>query len=118
MARVEKPAGTGAGQNVTVDGSGSAAARNRTISSYAWTAVSGSPVFVGATNGQTATVAVPASGQVRVALQVTDDLGRTDSREVTLGATSGGGGGGGGGGTHPLVLAMMGLLAVRRLGQR
>ncbi|MBL8202393.1 MAG: S8 family serine peptidase [Chromatiales bacterium] len=112
MARVVKPAGTGAGQNVVLDGSSSAAARNRTISSYAWTAVSGNPAFVGTTNGQTATVAVPSSGQVTVQLEVTDDLGRKDVRAVTLGAAPGGGGGGGG--IHPLVLLALGLSLVRR----
>lgn len=85
VARVAKPTGSGAGQNVPLDGSGSAAARNREISSYAWTGVSGNPVFVGATNGPVATVAVPASGLVTVRLTVTDDAGRTDANLVTLG---------------------------------
>ena len=85
MARVLKPAGTGAGQSVTLDGSSSAAARSRSISNYAWTPVAGNPAFVGATNGSMATIAVPASGLVTVLLTVTDDAGRTDAREVTLG---------------------------------
>ena len=77
--------------------------------------MSGNPAFVGATNGSTVTVAVPASGQVRVRLAVTDDLGRSDTSEVTLGAAAVGGGGGGGGGmTHPLVLLVLGLLLGRR----
>ena len=83
MARIVKPAGTGAGQNVTLNGSSSDAARGRSVSSYAWTAVSGSPVFVGATNGAMATVAVPERGLVTVRLTVTDDLGRADTQEET-----------------------------------
>jgi len=117
MARVAKPAGSGAGENVTLDGSSSAAARNRTITSYAWTGISGSPDFLGGTSGQATTVAVPATGQVTVQLQVTDDAGRTDAAEVTLGNAPGGGGGGGG--THPVVLAWLALLgACRRRRQR
>lgn len=114
MARVVKPDGSGAGQNVTLDGSSSAAARNRTISSYAWTGTSGDPGFVGGTSGQIATVAVPASGQVKVQLQVTDDAGRTDAQEVTLGAAPGGGGGA----MHPLVPVALALLARSRRRQR
>lgn len=111
MARIVVPDGTGAGQNVTLNGSSSAAARNRTITSYSWTAVSGNPTFVGATNGSSATVAVPASGKVTIRLTVTDDASRTDAQEVTLGISSSGGGGGA---THPLVLLALGLLLARR----
>ncbi|MEQ1801611.1 MAG: S8 family serine peptidase [Gammaproteobacteria bacterium] len=111
MARIVKPGGSGAGQNVTLNGSSSAAARNRTVSSYAWTGVSGSPAFVGAVNGASATVAVPDSGQVTVRLTVTDDLGRTDARDETLGAAPGGGGGGGA--FDPLALLALALLLGR-----
>lgn len=112
MARIIKPAGSGAGENVPLNGGTSSAARSRFISNYSWTGVSGSPVFVGGTNGQTATVAVPSSGQVTVRLLVTDDTGRTDAQDVTLGNAPGGGGGGGA--LHPLVLLGLGILAARR----
>ena len=110
MARVVAPAGTGAGTDVTLNGSVSDAAPTRTISSFAWTAVSGNPRFVTATNGPNVTVAVPDVGQVRVRLGVTDDLGRSDAREVTLGEAPRSGGGS----THPLVLLVLGLLLGRR----
>ncbi len=113
MARIVAPAGAAAGQNVTLNGGTSGAARNRTVASYAWTGVSGNPAFVGATNVPNATVAMPVSGQVRVRLAVTDDLGRTDTSEVTLGVVAGGGGGGGA--FHPLMLLALGLLLGRRL---
>ncbi|MEO7386646.1 MAG: S8 family serine peptidase, partial [Gammaproteobacteria bacterium] len=116
MARVVKPAGNGAGQNVTLNGSSSDAARNRTLSSYAWSGVSGSPVFVGGTNGQSATVSVPDAGQVVVRLTVTDDQGRPDSRDTTLGIAPSSGGGGGGA-THPLMLVALALLLGRRRNQ-
>ncbi len=113
MARIAAPGGSGAGQNVTLDGSASDAASGRTLSSYSWSAVSGSPVFLGPTTGATAAVAVPPTGLVMVRLQVTDDAGRTDAQEVALGSTSSSGGGGGGM-AHPLVLLALGLLAARR----
>lgn len=123
IARIASVSGSGAGQNVRLDGSTSAAGRNRTLDQYAWTPVSGDPVFVGATNEPVTTVAVPASGLVTVRLTVTDDVGRSDSRELTLGAssggggsgsTSGGGGGGGGGAVDLLVPGLLLALARRR----
>ncbi len=110
MARIADPAGSGAGQNVTLDGSASDAVSGRIISGYSWSAVSGSPVFLGPTTGSTTAVAVPASGLVTVRLQVTDSVGAIDAQDVTLGRS----GGGGGGATHPLVLLTLGLLATRR----
>lgn len=110
MARIVKPAGSGAGQNVTLNGSNSDAARGRSLTSYAWTAVSGNPVFVGATNGAIATVAVPDQGLVTVRLTVTDNLGRTDTQDERLGTNSGGGGGA----VHPLLLIGLTLLLRRR----
>ncbi len=110
VARIVPPAGAGAGENVTLDGSTSDAALGRIVSSYSWSAVSGSPVFVGPTTGTTATVAVPASGRVTVRLEVTDDAGGTDAQDVTLGSTSSSGGGGGGGATHPLMLLILSAL--------
>ncbi len=110
MARIVQPEGSGAGRNVTLDGSSSAAARNRTLGGYAWTIVSGTAAFVGATDGPTVTVAVPASGKIEVQLAVSDDAGRSDARSVTLGSSPGGGGGA----IHPLVLGGLGLLVTRR----
>jgi len=113
MARIVKPDGNGAGQNVTLDGSSSDAARGRSVTGYSWTAGSGDPLFVGGTAGATATVAVPQQGLVTVLLTVTDDQGQTDTQEVTLGTTSSGGGGGGGV-IHPVVLLGLALLLCRR----
>jgi serine protease len=109
MARIVTPGGTGAGQDVVLNGSTSRAAPNRTITSYAWTAVSGNPIFVGATNNPVATVEVPTSGKVTVRLAVTDDVNGTDAQDVTLGKNSGGGGA-----IHPLMLVALGLLLGRR----
>ena len=113
MARIVAPSGSGAGKNVSLNGNTSDAARGRTLSNYSWTAVSGNPAFLGATNGPSATVAVPAAGWVTVRLEVTDNVGRTDAEEVTLGTAATSDGGGGGGATHPLLLFSLSLLLVR-----
>ncbi len=112
MARIVKPGGSGAGQNVQLDGSSSDAARGRSVAGYAWTAGNGNSLFLGATNEATATVAVPDQGLVTVRLTVTDDVGGTDTQEVTLGTTPSGGGGGGA--IHPLFLLGLSLLLRRR----
>lgn len=112
MARISLPAGATAGQNVTLDGNGSEAARGRTIAGYAWTLVSGTGSFVGSSTESSATVAVPPGGRVRVRLEVTDDVGRSDSRDETLGAS----GGGGGGAVDPMLL--LALLVMPARGRR
>jgi MYXO-CTERM domain-containing protein len=100
---------------VALDGGGSEAAPDSTIVGYAWSGVEGEPVFVGATTGDTATVAVPESGEVTVRLEVTDDEGRKGTRDVTLGRKASGGGGGA---VHPLALLVLGLAAYGRLRRR
>lgn len=121
IARIASVSGSGAGQNVRLDGSASAAGRNRVVREFAWTSVSGNPAFVGTTNEAVTTVAVPASGLVTVRLTVTDDVGWSDSRELTLGTSAGGGGsaggsgsGGGGGGAVDLLVPGLLLGLVRR----
>jgi uncharacterized protein (TIGR03382 family) len=115
MARIIVPDGTevSTGQNVFLDGSNSDAARGRTISRYAWTAVSGSPLFVGATDGPNATVALPAAGSATVRLEIEDNFGQQDIQDVTLEAAASSGGGGGGA-SHPLMLLILALLLARR----
>jgi serine protease len=116
IARLVSPTGTTAGRNVTLDGSGSAVARGRSVASYSWSVLSGTASFVGTADGDSAVVAVPAAGLSTVRLDVTDDNGATDSAEVTLGtaATSNSGGGGGGGGApDPFLLAVLLLVALQ-----
>ena len=57
----------------------------RVLPGYDFVSGKSSTSFVSATDAATATVAVPAAGFVKVLLAVTDDVGRTDAREVTLG---------------------------------
>ena len=87
IAAVQLPAAAAAGQDVTLRASGSAAACNRTVSSYAWSVVNGGaspPPIIGA-DSATATVTVPASGTLVLRLIVTDSAGAIDQALVTIG---------------------------------
>lgn len=85
IAAVAVPAGVAAGQNVTLDGSGSGAANGHSVSSYQWSAASGG-LMLSITGGTTskASVTAPACGVGTVALTVTDDAGHTDTANVVI----------------------------------
>jgi hypothetical protein len=83
IAAISATSGFAAGQNVTLQGGGSAAACNRTISTYSWS-VSGSEI----SNASTATVQAPASNPIVVTLTVTDSAGKIDSANITINPTS------------------------------
>jgi len=106
IARILKPDDAAAGEFVVLDGTGSAAADGRTLAAFAWSVVAGVPTSIGPTSGDTLQVGIPESGGLTVRLQVTDDLGRTDSRDLVLSEATGGGGGGGG------ALDLASLLAI------
>jgi serine protease len=83
IAAVSFPTSYAANSPVIFDASGSAAACNRTLQTYAWT-VSGSLTIVsGASSAQ---VTVKGTGTLR--LTVTDSQGGTDVATVTVGTTS------------------------------
>ena len=83
IAAVSFPSSYTASTPVVFDGSGSAAACNRTITSYAW-AASGGLTISGANNGKQVTV----TGTGTLTLTVTDSLNATDIATITVGATS------------------------------
>ncbi len=113
-----------AGTAVSLSGSGSSASSGRTITGYQWALTSGAGLasFVGATDGNAASLATSAAGTVVVQLTVTDSTGavRSSSQTITVAAapvvvvtpptpttpSSGGGGGGAVGGGW-----LLGLLA-------
>jgi serine protease len=118
----------GAGRQLTLDGSQSAAAAGRTVASHFWSVVStsggaASPT-IGTPTQAVATVLSPSAGSYVVRLTVTDNLGSSDSALVTVTATGGsssspppahGGGSGGGGSTSiTLLLLAAALLLFRR----
>ena len=85
IAAVAVPASVTAGQGVTLDGSGSAAANGHSITSYQWSAVSGGlmPGITGAATPK-ASLNAPACGVATVALTVTDDAGHVDTANVVI----------------------------------
>jgi len=83
IAAVSFPASYTANSSVIFNASASAAACNRSIQSYAWTASGGLTILSGATSAQ---VTVTGSGTLR--LTVTDSQGGTDVATVTVGSTS------------------------------
>ncbi len=87
IAAVLTPTSVSAGQNVSLQASGSAAACGRTVSSYAWTVVSGTAALTGE-NTNTAVLQAPTSGTVTVRVTVTDDAGRTDAADVVVSPTT------------------------------
>jgi serine protease len=86
IAAIAIPDSFGAGTPVTLQGNGSSAACNRTISTYQWTVVSptSNPPPITDSNLSTASVNAPSSGQYVIRLTVTDDQGRIDTADVTI----------------------------------
>jgi serine protease len=86
IAAVSLPGSVAAGQNVTLNASGSAAACGRTVATFAWSVVApltNPPAIVG-TDTSSATVIAPASGSITLRVTVTDNQNRTDSAEVRI----------------------------------
>ncbi len=91
IAAVAIPAGFAAGQSVTLDANGSAAACGHSVASYAWTILPnstapGNPVLSSAAGASTS-VPAPGSGTLNVEVTVTDDAGRTDSAVIAIAST-------------------------------
>jgi serine protease len=83
IAAVSFPASYTANSSVIFSASASAAACNRSIQSYAWTASGGLTILSGANSAQ-----VTVKGAGTLTLTVTDSQGGTDTATVTVGATS------------------------------
>jgi serine protease len=86
IAAVALPISVSAGQMVSLNATGSAAACGRTVSAHSWTViapVSNPPAIAGADSAN-ASVAAPGSGSITLRLTVTDNLGRTDTAEVVV----------------------------------
>jgi hypothetical protein len=91
IAAVALPATVTAGANVTLDGSGSAAACHANISTYQWTVVqptSNPPTIQNANMAQASVVAPSAPTTYTLMLTVTDDSARTDSAQVIVTSSS------------------------------
>ncbi|MFL6603832.1 MAG: S8 family serine peptidase [Steroidobacteraceae bacterium] len=88
IAAIAVPATVAAGQNVSLAGTGSAAACSHTISTYAWSNVGNATNPIQGANTATATVVAPATGSITVRLTVTDDAGRQDMADVVISGTA------------------------------
>jgi serine protease len=120
------------GNTYVLDGSASGAAtgNDRTLTSYAWTVLSvdggaTTPGIVGAAQAL-ASVPVPTQGSVTLQLAVTDNLGDSDTANVTLSASGGSSSAApastsvprGGGAADGVLLLVLGTLLARRATQR
>jgi serine protease len=85
IAAIALPTTVSAGQNVTLQASGSAAACGHSIASFAWTS---STAPIQGANASTASVVAPTSGSFTVLLTVTDDAGRQDTAIAVVSATT------------------------------
>jgi serine protease len=84
IAAVALPVSVAAGQNVSLQGMGSAAACGHSISTFAWTNVTNPNNPIQGANSSTATVVAPTSLTFTVRLTVTDDAGRQDTADVVV----------------------------------
>ena len=88
IAAVMVPQTVSAGQNVSLAGTGSAAACGHTVTAYAWTNVTDPTNPIQNANTATAIVVAPATGTLTVRLTVTDDAGRQDLADVVVSPTA------------------------------
>jgi serine protease len=88
IAAVSLPSTVSAGQSVTLDASGSAAAIGHTISTYQWSSVGGQPLTIQSSTAAVTTVTAPSCGYATLQVAVTDDAGRKDTANVVLSPTS------------------------------
>jgi serine protease len=88
IAAIAVPATVSAGQNVSLSGTGSAAACGHTVTTYAWSNVGSAPNPIQGANTANATVVAPTTGNFTVRLTVTDDAGRTDTADVVVSASA------------------------------
>src|SRR6185436_9692430 len=86
IAAVSLPASVSPGQNVSLNAGDSAAACGRTVATFAWTVVEPTvnPPAISDAATANATVIAPVAGSITVRVTVTDDLGRTDSADVSI----------------------------------
>ena len=95
-----------------LDGTASGAARDRHVASYQWRVSGDTAALIGTGTEATARLKISAAGPFNVQLKVTDDVGAEDSTDVPIDAAAGSNGGGGM--MHPLLLAGLPLVGLRR----
>jgi serine protease len=90
IAAIAISSGVSAGQAVSLNATGSAAACGRTLVSQAWAVIepATNPPAITHADTSMASVLAPASGSITVRLTVTDNLGRVDLADVVIGPSS------------------------------
>jgi serine protease len=91
IAAISLPASFAPGSTVMLDGSGSAAACNATLSGFLWTVLQPStnpPTILNAHSARASIVAPTGSGSYTLMLTVTDNQGRSDSAPVVINLNS------------------------------
>jgi len=88
IAAVSVPSTVTAGQSVTLQAGGSAAANTATVASYLWTSVGNHTLSISGGTTATASVTAPSCGIGTVRLTVTDSASRTDTADVVITTTS------------------------------
>lgn len=90
IAAISVPGTVAAGQDVTLEAGGSAAACSHTVASYSWEIVNpgANPPTINDANTATASVTAPATDPFVVRVTVTDDAGLTDTADVTINPSS------------------------------
>jgi len=90
LAVIVVPTSVTAGQNATLQASGSTAACGRSVQSYSWSVLSSGSggALVSGANTASATVLSPTSGTLQLQLTVTDNQGARDAALVSITATS------------------------------
>lgn len=88
IAAVTVPSSVSSGQTFTLGASGSAAASNRSISSYSWTSVGTQALTIQNASSASATITAPSCGLGTVRLTVTDSAGSTDTADIVVSPTS------------------------------
>lgn len=99
------------GDNITLDATGSKAAAGHAIVGWQWT----SSASLSNASSATAKLVFPALRPVTVTLTVTDDLGRTDSTDITINSHLVSAGSSGGGAMPAWALVLLALAALLRL---
>jgi serine protease len=90
IAAIVRPNNVSAGQPLTLNASGSAAACGRTLVSHQWSVVEPAvnPPTVIDADAAVASVLAPATGSITLRLTATDNMGRTDSADLLIGTSS------------------------------
>jgi serine protease len=88
VAAVSLPSSVSSGQTVDLDGSGSKAANSASISSYAWTNLSGAVLSIQNASSAKTSVTAPSCRISTLRLTVTDNAGLSDTADVVITPTS------------------------------